>query len=326
MESAVREAVKYNRCSSNMTNANGLSIYFPYKKVGKVDAAVAEYQQIGMDSEYTKCIQNFANVDHSGQSHAVQTGGSNVGSPLASLLGSFLSGSGSTSSEAPAGWTQDAQVESYVSSHSLDSSLLTWKKDSDGRYKIMLPEEQWKLVKDLELNVFVDDGEGYIDLGLDNVFELDADGNLIGDYDGTWLSVGGEIVAYYYLDTVEEGSHVSITGYVPALINGNRSELILVFDDYRPDGYVAGARDVYQNGETSTVAKNLTELKKGDVIEFLCDYYSYDGNYQDTYRLGRIEYQGNERIGNLRLENTRFQVTYRFTDVYQQTYWTPTLP
>jgi len=48
-----------------------------------------------------------------------------------------------------------------------------------------LPEAQWKLVQEIEQNVFVDDGEGFIDLGLDNVYDYNADGDLIMKYDGT---------------------------------------------------------------------------------------------------------------------------------------------
>jgi hypothetical protein len=327
LRKAVLEAVKYNRTSSNMSNANGISIYFPYKKAGKVDAAVKEYQQIGMDSEYTKCIKEFANVNYSGQAHAVSSGseGSSIGSPLSSLLGGLFNNV--TSSTAPSEWSQSSQTENYVSSHSFDASKLVWQKDSDGRNKIILPEEQWKLVQDLALNVFVDDGEGYIDLGLDNVFELDSKKNLIGEFDGTWLSINGQIVAYYYLDTVEEGEHYSISGYVPVEINGQRAELILVFDDARPNGYIAGAREVYQGNEVQVQAKNLTELRTGDTLEFLCDYYTYDGKYKDSYYLGNPQtYNGNVVIGNLQIENRKVQATYCFTDIYQQTYWTPAIP
>ncbi|MBP5670286.1 MAG: peptidase C11, partial [Lachnospiraceae bacterium] len=332
LKNAVMSAVKYNRFSSNMTNANGISIYFPYKKSGKVDSAVKEYEQIGMDSEYTKAIKEFANLNYSGQAHAVSTSvdGAAVGSPLASLLGGLISGNGLsnlTTSIAPSGWTQTAQTESYVESHSLDASKLKWTKDSDGKYKLILSEEQWKLVQDLDLNVFVDDGEGFIDLGLDNVFEFDSKKNLIGEFDDTWLSINGQIVAYYHLDTMEEGNHYSITGYVPVEINGVRSELILVFDDARPYGYIAGARDVYQSGETDVEAKSLTEIQAGDRFDFLCDYYSYDGTYLDSYHLGKtMIYDGNAVIGNLRIENEKTSAAFRITDIYQQTYWTPVIP
>lgn len=326
LEQAVLGAVKYNRSSSNVTHANGISIYFPYKKVGKVDTAVAEYKQIGMDSEYTRCIQEFANVEYSGQAASAQSGGSSVGSPLGALLGGLFSGSGETQS-APSSWTNSQQTQTYVNSHSLDTSQLAWKKDSDGRYKLNLSDDQWKLVQGLDLNVFYDDGKGYIDLGLDNVFEYDNKGALIGEYDHTWLSINRQVVAYYHLDTVEEGDHYSITGYVPLMLNGNRAELVLVFDDSRPNGYIAGAREVYKNGETQTVAKSLTEVKPGDTFEFLCDYYSYDGTYKDSYKLGDpMTYDGTALIGNIDLGSGKVKATYCLTDIYQQTYWTPVIP
>ena len=295
-----------------------------------MDSAVKEYKQIGMDSEYARCIQEFASVETTGQMNSGQSGASSVGSPLGSLLGSFLS-SGMVDGVSPSsfdllssGNTQNA--ETYVQQNTLDASQLVWTKDS-GSYKLKLSEAQWRLVQDLDLNVFYDDGEGYIDLGLDNIFSYDKYGNLIGDYDGTWLSIDGQIVAYYHLDTVEEGSHYSITGYVPVILNGNRAELILVFDDARPDGYIAGARDVYTGGQTQTQPKNLTEVKAGDRLEFICDYYSYNGTYRDSYYLGEpMIYSGNARIGNLDIDGGSVQVMYRLTDIYNQYYWTPVLP
>ena len=129
------------------------------------------------------------------------------------------------------------------------------------------------------------------------------------------------------MDTVKEGDHYSVTGYVPVMINGSRSELILVFDDARPNGYVAGAREVYQSGEVQVEPKNLVELKKGDQLDFLCDYYTYGGEYKDTYYLGEpMTFDGSAEIGNMMIRGSKVSVTYRLTDIYQQTYWTPVLP
>lgn len=64
---ALRSAVKYNRTSSDMTNAYGLSIYFPYRKHGNVDKAVKTYDAIGMDASYSQCIRDFASLEASGQ-------------------------------------------------------------------------------------------------------------------------------------------------------------------------------------------------------------------------------------------------------------------
>ncbi len=351
----LQDAVKYNRTATCMNNAYGLSIYFPYKKAGNVKNAIAAYKQIGMDDEYSKCIQEFAGLEASGQ---ISAGG--MSSPMPSLFGSLVGGgstagasggssdlimqmlggmmSGSTSAGS---YGFDSSVldliggrsmsnedtAEYISQNYFDAEGLVWTKNDEGKYVISLPESQWDLVKECDLNVFLDDGEGYIDLGLDNVFDLDDRGNLIGDYDNTWLAINKQAVAYYHLDTVEDGDKYTITGYVPAMLNGDRVELILVFDNDNPYGYIAGARSVYVGGETQTVAKSLTEVGEGDVVEFLCDYYTYDGEYSDTYYLGeKMILTGNDEIANISIGDKDTKVMYRLTDIYQQNYWTPEVP
>lgn len=62
-----------------------------------------------------------------------------------------------------------------------------------GQRVLALTDDQWDLVQFMEMNVFVDDGEGFIDLGLDNVYEYAADGDLCdyytsdGQYTDTFL-------------------------------------------------------------------------------------------------------------------------------------------
>jgi len=172
--------------------------------------------------------------------------------------------------------------------------------------------------------MFYDDGEGYIDLGLDNVFEFDEEGSLIGDTDRTWLAINGQPVAYYYMDTVDDGENYTITGRVPAMLNGERVNLILVFDNANPYGYIAGARTDYTNGETETVAKGMTEINVGDQLDFICDYYSYSGEYKDSYYLGeQMTVTEKMAISNVDVGKGDVRVTYRFTDIYNQSYWTP---
>jgi len=133
-------------------------------------------------------------------------------------------------------------------------------------------------------------------------------------------------VAYYHLDTVDDGEKYSITGRVPALLNGERVDLILVFDNETPYGRIAGARYDYIQGETETVAKGLPELKDGDTLDFLCDYYAYDGTYQDSYFLGEtMTVSGDMEISNVDVGEGKVKVAYRFTDLYHQLYWTPAL-
>ena len=334
----ILSAVKYNRTSAEMTNSYGLSIYFPYKDPSKVDTAVSQYNAIGMDSEYSECIKQFASYETAGQtasSGSTSLIGSLLGNftssgtqsslDISSLLGSFLGSSEGKSAEYMQVLDTNAAA-SYIAANQFDASKLVWS--IDGNKKVMsLTEDQWKLVSDLELNVFIDDGQGFIDLGFDMVDDFfDDQCRLKGEYDGTWLAVDGQIVAAYHTDT----TYISKTNYrhnyrIPVLLNGDRAELLLVFDNEKPNGYIAGARYIYGSDNEETVAKDVTELQDGDKIDFLCDYYKYDGTYSDSYMFGeQYVVNGTPVISNVYIpRDMQTSAVYRFTDIYGQNYWTP---
>ena len=334
-------AVKYNRTSSSITDAYGISIYFPYQKKDRVNSAVNAYNDLGLDDEYVRCIQQFASVQGAGQTVAsagsssspleLLMGGSSSGSLvsgdlISGLLGTFLSGGGSYGLS-----DRDLNTEAltgYLTENRFDPEQLVWQFDGSG-YVMPLSEEQWQLVHDLALSVYLDNGSGYIDLGLDNVFDFTDDGYLTGSYDGTWLAIDGQPVAYYYEDTVVDGDDYVITGRIPVLLNDSRAELIVIFDNEHPWGTIAGARSVYTDGETETVSKGTDGLVPGeDVIEFIADFYSYDGGYLDSYRISDpVVYTGEEEISNVYITNSGDpEACYLFTDLFGQNYWTPVIP
>ncbi|MBP0967699.1 MAG: peptidase C11, partial [Oscillospiraceae bacterium] len=280
----LRKAVKYNRTSSNMTNAYGVSIFFPYRNAKYVAPACSTYNQINMNSEYTKCIRQFASLQSSGQIASGGTesplsallgmggggGGSASSDMIGSLLGSFLS-SGMAGGKSIKGldssnidfmndlpMSQNEAAE-YISMNMVDSAALTWQQEN-GKYVMKLSEDQWKLIEKADKNLFYDDGTGYVDLGIDNLYDYDDNNNLVADTDRDWLAINGQVVAYYHTDTTVNGDNWRIDGYVPCLLNGERAKLLLVFDQDHKDGFIAGAETDYRNNETDTVAKNMTEL------------------------------------------------------------------
>ena len=191
-----------------------------------------------------------------------------------------------------------------------------------------LSEDDWKKLRSIDKNVFYDDGSGYIDMGIDNVYDIDDDNRLIADTSRYWLGVNGQPVAYYHTDTIEGGKNAdgkemwSINGYIPALLNGERVRLITVFDQDHKKGYIAGAQTDYRNGETDTVAKEITEIKDGDTIDFVADYYGYDQQYQDSFKIGdQLTVSGELSLGDLELKDGSLKITYLFTDMFNQEYW-----
>ena len=303
LSQALQGAVKYNRTSSNMTNAYGVSIYFPYRRTSYVEKAADNYEEIGMDGDYADCIRAFARAEQAGQPSS---------GDLTSLYSLLLGGA----NRAVSGLPEDA----------LDASRLVWQEDEDGTAKLSLSEEEWESVHSLDLNMFYDDGSGYVDLGWDNVFDFDDDGNLIADTDRTWVAINGQPVAYYHLDTTEDGDDYTITGRVPAKLNGDAVNLLLVFDSDNPDGYIAGAMYDYEDTGVETVAKNMTELSVGDKLDFTCDFYSYDGEFEDSYYLGDpMRVTDDMAVSNVDVGDGAVKLAYRFTDIYNQEYWTTVL-
>ncbi|MBQ5951882.1 MAG: peptidase C11 [Lachnospiraceae bacterium] len=358
-------AIKYNR-TGNMTNAYGLSIFFPYRKASSVRTAVSINDKIGVDDEYSECIREFASVGTSGQ---LAAGGSQTSSPLSSLFGTmaetsssqsadqigqlinmFLGGGGSSSSSSilPGFSGSDLaslfsgrslsleQTAQYIAENQFDTENLFWET-KNGTPVLSMSDDQWDMIQTVDLNVYVDDGEGYIDLGLDNVYEFNDDGDLVGTWDGSWVALNSQPVAFYHTDTTFDfdAKTATISGYVPAYLthkdeDGNEVKdqvrIILIWDQDHEDGYVAGAEKVYAEGETETMARGLIEIEKGDKIDFLCDYYKYDGTYQDSYMMGDPMVVGDAlTISNVRLQEKAVAM-YKLTDIYGQGYFTETIP
>ncbi len=252
---------------------------------------------------------------------------------ISQLLGAFLSGGGRSvpidgldkSNIAFMGDSSisDKTAAEYIALNHFDVENLTWTQYGS-QYKMTIPDEQWALVHSLDLNMFYDDGEGYLDLGLDNVYTFDNNGDLVADTSRNWLAIDGHTIAYYHTDTVEneETGEFTITGYVPAYLNNERVNLILIFDSEEPNGYIAGAEPAYGTEETETVAKSIVDLNEGDKIDFICDYYSYDGEYTDTYYLGEtLTYSKDLKISNTDVGKGEVRLMYHFTDIYNQEYW-----
>ena len=346
----LRGCVKYNRTSNNVSNANGVSIYFPYNRLSQMDSMLATYDAIGLPAEYSECIRSYASVAAGGQ--ITSSGGGNMlesllgsllgggaagpssgssGGGLGDLLGSFLSGgdlSGITGlTGGGTGWLDVDRMKAsvpYYEANRFDASALEIT-EKGGRRVISLSDEQWDLVQFMEMNVFFDDGEGFIDLGLDNVHEYNEDGDLIMEYDGTWLALNGQVVSYYMVSEDRVGESSTIRGRVPALLNDRLVDIIVVFDDQNPYGVVLGAQPKYDaETETGTVAKGLIDIVSGDKIDYLCDYYTYDGDYDDTYYIGDpYTATGDWEVENLSVGGMDYRMTYRFTDIYGNRYWTP---
>ena len=260
-----------------------------------------------------------------------QSGSSGAGygldlSSITGLLGAFSGRSMPSEYE----WVDTGLISSNaekIAGNFINPERIT-ASEKDGRKVLTLTDEEWALIDTVELNVFVGDGSGYIDLGLDNTFDW-LNGNktdLLLEYDGTWLSINGEYVCAYYLVSDTKGSDGKWTtvGRIPARLNGEYVNLQVVFKE-GSDPVITGAYPMYGDSDVSVMAKGNVGLKAGDTVEFLCDYYSLDGKYTSTYTLGKkmTVPNGGLRPINVRIDNTDVDAMYRLTDIYGNHFWIP---
>ena len=353
---AVQSCVKYNR-TNNMNNAYGMSIYFPYSSLKSVSVMSGIYENIGM-SEYGSAVRSFAGLQAGGQL-VTGTGQNN--------LFNILGGSGSYSGSSPQtissedilnllmGTTQaPAQSSSYGNSLNsllgggsistedimlqLISGMLSNRAnvvdtseleltEVNGHKVVSLSEETWALIRSIEQSVFVDDGTGYIDMGLDNVFDFDEAGNLLAEYDGNWMSLDDNPVAYYMIsdEYVDDGNYRT-TGYVPCLVNDQKAHLLIEFTPENPDGVVYGVQNVYDDGVEARIYQLVVDDEEhdADVVTFIADYYDYDNNFDDVYPISDpIPYDGELTVGTFHIAGQGTLFGYRLTDIYNTELRTP---
>lgn len=313
---------KFNQCvvynGTTIENHNGLCLYFPYTNLNQVGDALTICEQIGIDESYRNFIKAYANMMLGGQ--AYNSGGN--GNPLSGDdfdLNYWLGTAWADEDE----WTD---LLSFFEDNSYDSSNLVIEEKGDG-YVLSLSEEDWDLITDFKMRVLLDDGEGYIDLGSQYVYEFDEDGDLLISYDNTWWMLDGNFVCCYVTgyemenDKYNEGDEYYIYGVVPIQYEGDEAELVLIWDNEHPDGYVAGWRYTYVGIGSQ---KGLFDVQDGMYFDFLCDYYTYDGEYEDQYFFGGMTVDGPITVSydDVGDDDTICLMYYELTDIYGNNYWT----
>ncbi len=266
---AVSSAVKYYYNSYDVDNAYGLAMYFPYDYISHYSSVQDILFDVGYTSTYTDFFDMFISAMSGGQTQYNRSSG--------------VTPEQDYSSEE---WydteTASAYEQSY-DSHLLEDLIIDEKGDG---YVLSLTDEQWEDIITIELQVMLDDGEGYIDLGSDNVYEFDEDGDLMIEFDYTWVSIDGHTVPFYAEEEIYNSDTDWFTnGYVPAFVNDEYVEIIIHWDNENPTGYVAGYRKYTEVGEPA--GKGLFDLEAGDTVEWIVDYYTYEGEY-DFYTFGDI--------------------------------------
>ena len=313
LEQAVSDCVVYYRETENGSGDNGLSILFPYYDLSALDMLEEMYQTLGYDDAYPAFLEQFANVMAGGQISV--SGFSNTQNHAAAS-----EYSGFQWFDADAGYD-----ESYYETYSADLSLLE-TTEVDGRCVLELSEEDWEIVNDAAMQMFAVYDGFYVDMGLDDYCEFDDYGNLIVEYDQTWVALDGQVVPFFHESYTSDGDSFFTCGSVPCIYNGIDAEIVLVWDTEHPSGYAAGVRPVYTD---SVAAKGLYDICDGDTFQVYYDIYDEDLNYVETMTLDDeiFTVQDSLEVGYAdaaeQLGDTF--IYYVLEDIYNNTYYTDSI-
>lgn len=311
--SAIDKAIISN--GNNLKGSNGLAMYYPYYYPENYDEIMQMLSKIGFsDNDYEEYYNDFVSMMVTGQ----------------------YNGGGSSN---PFGYNEDEldwneftdydwfneDVVDYQDEYSYVNTDDLTLDDKGDYYALSMSDEDWDLVTTIWKQIYWDDGEGYMELGYDDYYEFDDDGDLKADYDFVWYEIGGCIVPYY---AESEGEFSDGTGYsvayVPAVLNDEEDiELVVYWIEGEDDPYIPGYR--YPNdGIGSMGTKQYMQLEKGDFLDFYFDYYTYDDEFEASYKLEDNTYYFNDdlELSYYDLEGESIELCFYLQDIYLNDYWT----
>ena len=222
-------------------------------------------------------------------------------------------------------WYDDDLINSfngYYEDNSIDTSELEVIQEDD-HFILKISEEEWDYIADIQSSVWYDDGEGYIDFGTDSYYETDDNGNLIVDFDGTWIAIDGNVAMYEVVEKTDKYEK----GRIPVCLNDEEVYLIVYWDFDKEEVKVVGAEPIDAYGETTMYGRGYTKIRPGDKIELLVDYYDYDGNYDDYYIYGDPIYVGEDglEVTYEYMGDGECIVYYIITDIFNNMYYTESI-
>ncbi|MFI3213367.1 MAG: clostripain-related cysteine peptidase [Eubacteriales bacterium] len=303
---SINNAVKYYRNSDIIENSNGIALYFPYYYPQSYSGVQEVLMEVGYTDNYTEFFDSFISAMSGGQNQHHRSSG----------------GETAEVDYSDESWYDaeiaDAYAEMYDESLFYELPIIEKREN----FALHLSDEAWDEIISIELQVLLDDGEGYIDLGSDNVYEFDNDGDLIIEFDYTWVTLDGHTVPFYAEKEVYNDDDNWYTyGSVPAMLKGeDYIEIIVYWDSENPTGYVAGYRKYSEAG--TPMGKGMMELEAGATIEWVFDYYTYDIEYVDSYIMGEtfIVPETEIEVSYDDVGNQDAYVFFRLIDIYNNIY------
>ena len=146
---------------------------------------------------------------------------------------------------------------------------------------------------------------------------LGSDYNVLGDWDagvfadnfyGKWMAIDGNWVSTTLYE-VGDGYYMY---YVPILLNGEQSNLIVRYDrDAKTYEVICACATV---DESNLAPKQMRALESGDVVEFRFPAYTFD-DQELVFEMGKVTWSNDVKVEDLDLGDGAYLCRFVLTDV-----------
>ncbi|MGN0696485.1 MAG: clostripain-related cysteine peptidase [Oscillospiraceae bacterium] len=307
LTAAVKKSVVYRKTSGSSFCSGGLSIAFPFDDPENLDLIIDIYDEAGIKTTYTDFLKYFANIMAGGQQYYL--------------------GTNAVYNYSACDWYDESQFysDSYYAKYYLDDDELEVIK-KNGHWICPITEENDSIISSYELCMYYYNEEigGILDFGTDNIYSLDSDGDLIVEYDETWVSLDGMPIPCYYISTTTEADYTFHLSFTYGCYNGYDAKIYLMWDNkeltYPDNGIVAAWSPLDENGRPS----RLMIAENGDTFSIYYDVYDDSFNYLGSVLMDDIVYS----IGKSQLTYSDVSylgttvIYYKITDIFNNVHYT----
>ena len=304
LKKAVTDAVIYRK--SNIKGANGLAMYYPDRNLEKFDQMLTVFDALKFDPAYKESLSGFCTI-------------------MAQADSETKEGNGYIKKD----WYRKDIARLYEEETDTKIPELIPYREVDGDYVIDITPEQFDTMTYCGLEVWLDTGEGYMEMGVDIWKENKGDGNVIASYDNSWVTLNDVFVPYYMQDLGmrTDGSAYDY-GYIPAILNDDDYIYIRVEFVQPEEGEGWATVQGYwiveeMDSEGGDGIRNLKQLKAGDTLDYVSYFHSYDGEQKPCQMGERVTVpEEGLTVGYMLMKDPSTFIHFILEDVYKNTYYT----
>lgn len=305
LKKAISDAVIYQK--SNMKGANGMAMYYPNRSLEKFDQMLGLFDALKFDTAYKESLSGLCTI-------------------MAQTDIETREGSGYTKKV----WYRNDIAKQYKEETDTKIPKLIPYREMDGDYVIDITPEQLDIMTYGALEVWLDTGEGYMEMGM-NIWGDDKDeDNIVAGFDNAWVTLDDVFVPFYMQDLGmrTDGSAYEY-GYVPAILNDN--DYIYIRVEFIQPEHGEGWATVQgywlveeMDSEGGDGIRNLKQLKPGDTLDYVSFTYDYEGKKLGPCQMGdRVTVPEEElKVGYLIMDGAETIIRFILEDVYKNTYYT----